>query len=252
MRNSETSWQSVSKWYGELVGKEGHYFHQHVILPQSLKLLDLREDSSLLDIACGQGVLARQIPQEVYYQGVDAAPGLINQAKKLDKNPKHIYTVADVSKKLPIKKNDFSHVAVILSLQNIKNPDGVIRNACRHLKSGGELLIVLNHPCFRIPRQTSWEIDEQSKMQYRRVNRYLSPLEIPVRSNPGKGEASEVVWSYHLPLSEYSRLLSENGFVIEKIEEWASDKSSAGPAAKMENRARNEFPLFIAILARKD
>ena len=252
MDTSTTSWQKVSKWYGEAVGKEGHYYHQHVILPQSLRLLALKEDSSLLDLACGQGVLARQIPKEVQYEGIDAAPGLIKQAKQLDKNKRHVYLVADVSQKLPVQKSDFSHAAIILSLQNIKNPEGVIKNAQRHLGKGGKLLMVLNHPCFRIPRQTSWETDEQNKMQYRRVNRYLSPLEIPVRSNPGKGEASEVVWSYHLPLSEYSRMLSESGFVIEKLEEWTSDKSSVGSAAKMENRARSEFPLFLAILARKD
>ena len=242
----------MSRWYGELVGKEGHYFHEHVILPHSLALLELRDGSSLLDLACGQGVLARQIPAGIYYEGIDAAPGLISQAKRLDKNKRHVYTVADVSQKLPVEKNDFSHVALILAIQNIKDPAGVLRNARQHLRKGGRLLIVLNHPCFRIPRQTSWEVDEQNKMQYRRVNRYLSPQEIPISSSPGKGEASEVVWSYHLPISEYSRMLSENGFIIEKLEEWASDKSSAGPAAKMENRARNEFPLFMAILARKE
>jgi len=38
--------------------------------------------------------------------------------------------------------------------------------------------------------------------------------------------------------------------VIEKIEEWASDKDSVGKAAKMENRARAEIPLFMAIQAK--
>jgi len=252
MTTSKSSWQNVSRWYGELVGKEGHYYHQHVVLPHSLALLELRDDSSLLDLACGQGVLARKIPPTVHYEGIDSSQDLVNQARRLDKNKRHIYTAADVSQKLTIKKNDFSHAALIFALQNIKDPAGALRNARLHLRKGGKLLIVLNHPCFRIPRQTSWETDETNKMQYRRVNRYLSPLEIPIRTNPGKGEASEVVWSYHLPVSEYSRMLFENGFVIEKLEEWASDKSSIGTAARMENRARNEFPLFMAILARKE
>jgi SAM-dependent methyltransferase len=252
MAETRDSWQKVSRWYGELVGKEGHYFHQHVILPRSLRLLELKEDSSLLDLACGQGVLARQIPPSVAYQGVDASPSLISQAKKMDKNPRHTYIVADVSKKLPLQKTDYTHAALILALQNIRDAAGAIRNAGHHVAHGGKLLIVLNHPCFRIPRQSGWEIDPRNKTQYRRVNRYLSPLEIPIRSNPGKGEASEVVWSFHLPISDYSRSLSENGFVILRIEEWASDKTSQGPAARMEDRARNEFPLFLTLLARKE
>jgi ubiquinone/menaquinone biosynthesis C-methylase UbiE len=252
MKNNETSWQNVSGWYEKIVGKDGHYYHQQVILPQSLSLLDLTGGSSLLDLACGQGVLARRIPDGVYYAGLDSSASLINQAKRLDKNKKHVYFVADVSQKLPIEKDDFSHASIILALQNIRNPAGVIKNAHRHLIRSGKLLLVINHPCFRIPRQSRWEIDKQNKIQYRRIDRYMSPLEIPITAHPGHGEKSEVTWSYHVPLSEYAQILSRNGFVIEKLEEWISDKHSMGDAARMENRARQEFPLFMAMLARKD
>ncbi len=157
-----------------------------------------------------------------------------------------------MSRELPTPKKDFSHAAIILALQNITNPEGVIGNAQAHLKKNGEFLIVLNHPYFRIPRQTSWGIDQQNKFQYRRVDRYMTPLKIPITANPGRGEKSEHTWSYHFPLSHYSQLLLKHGFVIEKLEEWSSDKHSTGRAAKMENRSRKEFPMFMAILARKD
>ena len=90
MKNDRTSWQNVSGWYGKVVGEEGHYYHQQVILAQSLRLLDLQTDSSLLDLACGQGVLARRIPGEMYYTGVDSSKNLINQAKRLDKNKTNV------------------------------------------------------------------------------------------------------------------------------------------------------------------
>jgi ubiquinone/menaquinone biosynthesis C-methylase UbiE len=252
MKNNETSWQNVSDWYEKVVGREGHYYHQQVILPGSLLLLDLKKDSSLLDLACGQGVLARHIPQEMYYAGLDSSPALINQAKRLDKNKRHINSVADVSRKLPIDKDDFTHASVILALQNIKNPAGVIENAHRHLKKGGEFLLVINHPYFRIPRQSRWDVDRQNKVQYRRIDRYMTHLAIPITTHPGHGEKSEITWSYHVPLSEYAQILAKNGFVIEKLDEWISDKHSVGDTAKMENRARQEFPLFMALLARKD
>lgn len=248
---TDQSWENVSEWYGRLSGREGHYYHQHVVLPGTLRLLELKKGSSLLDLACGQGVLARQIPGDVYYEGMDIAPSLISQAKRLDRNRKHVYLVADTSRKLPTSKKDFSHVAIVLALQNIKNPEGVIKNASEHLKGSGRFLIVVNHPCFRIPRQTSWGIDMQNKVQYRRVDRYMTPMAIPIVTNPGKGERSASTWSYHFPLSHYSELLWRYGFVIEKIEEWVSDRHSVGRAAKMENRARVELPLFMAISARK-
>ncbi|MDO8491611.1 MAG: class I SAM-dependent methyltransferase [Dehalococcoidia bacterium] len=252
MIQSDSSWQHVSQWYSGAVGERGHLYHRQVVMPKGLKLLALGKGSSLLDLACGQGVLGRYIPEDVYYVGVDSAPALIAQAKSLDPNKKHIYLVGDASRPMLIEKTDFTHASIVFSLQNIKDPEGAVRNCRKHLRPKGKLLIVANHPCFRVPRQSRWEIDQPNKLQFRRIDAYMSPMEVPIVTHPGKGEKSQVTWSYHLPLSEYSRILSDNGFVIEKMEEWLSEKRSIGVAAKMENRARAEFPLFLAILARKD
>ncbi|MFA6361655.1 MAG: SAM-dependent methyltransferase, partial [Candidatus Shapirobacteria bacterium] len=59
MENS--SWQKVSKWYNQSVGDEGHYYHQHVIMPNLKRILNLKDNESLLDLACGQGVLERNM-----------------------------------------------------------------------------------------------------------------------------------------------------------------------------------------------
>jgi len=46
-------------------------------------------------------------------------------------------------------------------------------------------------------------------------------------------------------------MLKEAGFVIEMLDEWCSDKQSTGSKAKMENRSRDEIPMFLAIVAKK-
>ncbi len=247
----DTAWHAIGDWYNSIVGKHGHYYHQHVVLPGVRRLLPLKKGDSLLDLACGQGVLAREVADGVEYWGVDAAGSLIDQAKSQNKNREFRFLKFDVSQPLQIAKKDFAYCTVILALQNIQNTMGVIKNAADHLKKNGQVLLVLNHPCFRIPRQSSWGIDETNKMQYRRINRYMEPLEVPLQVNPSQGESSEQMWSFHQPLSEYFRCLSACGFATLKVEEWISDKSSVGSAAKMENRARKEFPLFLAILAQK-
>ena len=118
-----------------------------------------------------------------------------------------------------------------------------------HLQKGGRFAIVMNHPCFRIPRQSSWGFDEATKLQYRRMNGYMSPQKIPIEMHPG-AQKQATTWSFHHPLSDYSKWLYEAGFSIERIEEWCSDKVSTGGNAKAENRARKEFPLFLSIIAR--
>lgn len=236
----KTSWQGVSKWYNKIVGEEGHYYHQHVVIPGVIRLLQIKNGDSLVDLACGNGVLRRNIKNNIEYLGVDISRNLIDEAKRMTREGK--FMVADVSKKIDYNGN-FDFATIILALQNIKDFGGVIKNAANLLKKNGKLIIVLNHPCFRIPRQSSWEIDKNNKLEYRRINRYMSPLEVPI------GVGGNITWSFHNPISAYFKELKENGFVIENLEEWTSDKTSMGGAKKMEDRARVEFPLFMTLVA---
>lgn len=245
-----TSWSPVAPWYDKLVSETGSYFHEHVILPKILKLLNLNDASNVFDVGCGQGVLARALTKNISYTGIDLSEQLIQDAKKRDQNPRHRYIVADATKEIHGLDKTFSHAVFLLSLQNMEYPEQAIANVSKLLKPNGILVIVLNHPCFRIPRQSSWGIDQQNKLQYRKINRYLSPLKIPITMHPGKG-SSPVTWTYHFPLSEYSKWLSGQHFCITLLEEWTSDKESVGKAGRMENRSRSEFPLFLAIQATK-
>ena len=252
-QSSPTAWQKAGKWYNETVGETGHYYHQAIILPRVLKLLNFQKDKSaaLLDLACGQGVLSRHLPNEVSYVGVDAAAHLIAAAKKYRHPDSHQFFQGDITQKLSLKFPLFTHATIILALQNIENPLAVFKNAANYLEPDSPFIIVLNHPCFRIPRQSSWKVDETNKIQYRRIDRYMSPMNIPIQVHPSKGEKSVDTLSFHFPLSDYCRFLNEAGFTIDLIDEWCSDKVSEGGAAKMENRSREEIPLFMAILARK-
>ena len=101
-----TSWQKVSKWYHKEVGTTGHYYHQHVIFPGINRLISLNHNSRVLDLACGQGVLARMIDPDISYVGIDLAPSLIDEAKKQDQNNLHHFQVGDVSKKLNLKSQN--------------------------------------------------------------------------------------------------------------------------------------------------
>lgn len=242
------NWDSSEPWYTACVGEKGHYYHQAVVLPNALRLLGTF--SSLLDLGCGQGVLARHLPQKVEYVGVDLSKELIASAKRMSSQAQ--FLIGDATADLPIEKKDFDRVAFILSLQNMEKGQGAIQTAGRHLKKGGKLLIVMNHPCFRIPRQSRWEFDEQMKLQYRRIDSYMSAQEVPIQTHPGKGGRSETTFSYHHPLSSYSNWLQQEKFVILAMEEWCSDKKSEGARARVEDRARREIPLFLSILAVKE
>lgn len=246
-----TSWQAVSAWYDASLGASGDRTHADVVIPKSLALLSLSAGDALLDLGCGQGILGRSIPQGVRYVGIDIAPSLVSAARNRDTGTQHVYAVGDITKDISVEPGSFSHAACILALDNLEHPETAVANAARALRTGGTFVFVINHPCFRIPRQSSWEVDTANKIQYRRLNRYLSPLKIPITMHPGKGGASPVTWTFHHPLSVWTSYVTKSGCSIDAIEEWVSTKTSVGPAASMENRARAEFPMFLAVKAVK-
>ncbi len=252
-KESDTSWETSSSWYDKVVGTKGHYYHQQVIIPGVLRLLEMDKKTQphLLDLACGQGILSRHLPKGMKYLGIDASQSLIEAAKKYEPKSPHQFCVHDLSHPLDLPYKEFSHATCILAVQNLSSPLTLFRTAFDHLRKTAPFLIILNHPCYRIPRQSSWGIDEQKKMQYRRVDRYMTPLKIPIQIQPSKQKSSEQTWSFHYPLSYYTSLLKQAGFVLDMIEEWCSDKKSRGKNTVMENRSRQEFPLFMTFVARK-
>ncbi len=244
---NNTSWGKVAPWYQKIVGNDGHFYHREVILPNVLRLLNLKSEEKLVDLGCGQGVLARAIAQDIEYCGFDISSEMIKTAISLDKNLKHRYTAIDATHNILNQRAD--KIAIILALQNMKKPFAVIRNCKEILNLNGKLVIVLNHPAFRIPKHGDWIVKDDR--QFRIVDNYMSPLEIPIESSPFDKKNNELSYSYHYPLSFYSEILFDNGFVIEKIEEWVSPKKSTGIKAGIEDKARAEIPLFMAIVASK-
>lgn len=252
-QKTDTSWEASSSWYDKLVGNKGHYYHQQVIIPGVLNILEKEKKAQphIIDLACGQGVLARHLPKGIKYLGIDVSPSLLELAKSYQVKGQHQFFLHNLSHPLSLPFQDFTHATCILAIQNFTHPLTLFRTAASHLRAGSIFIVVMNHPCFRIPRQSSWGIDPERKWQYRRIDRYLTPLRVPIQTHPSKEEQSETSLTFHLPLSQYTQLLKQAGFVIDSMEEWCSDKKSMGKNAMMENKSRLEFPLFLTIIAKK-
>ena len=247
----KTDWGQVAGWYDQLVGDDGSEYHQQVVLPGTLRMLELVSGEKEIDIACGQGVLCRKLQSlGAQVTGVDAAAELIEMAR--ERGPDTIrYEMADARELSFLPASRFDAVACILAIQNIHPIQPVFAGVSRSLVMGGRMVMVLMHPCFRGPKEASWGWDQAQQVQYRRVDRYLLPRKVPIVTRPGA--APDVyTWTFHKPLEAYVKALSQAGLFIDKMEEWPSHKTSqAGGRAAAENTARKEIPMFMAIRARK-
>lgn len=253
MRSShKTSWEGVSDWYADYLAKPGT-MQAEIVFPGVIRLLDSTSTDTHLDLACGEGSFAQMLLRKtgLALTGLDASPSLIENAKQ--RRLKHAaFLVGDATNFAHLfPARSFDSASCILAIQNIQPLAPVFRDVAKVLKSGGRFVFVMNHPCFRQPRQSGWGWDETRKLQYRRVDRYAHAYEMPIIAHPGSAPHVKT-YSYHRPLTEYISALSAAGFVVDALEEWTSNKvSDSGPRAKAENIAREEIPLFLALRARK-
>jgi len=265
-----THWGEVASWYDNYVGDEGSDFHREVIFPGILRMLELAntvgERPRVLDIACGQGVLCRALAKEgCIVSGVDAAEALIIAARRREKVDKLSidYRVADATKLIDVigkgtnawLENTMDAVTIVLSIQNMAPLSPVWQAVRLLLKPQGRMIVVMMHPCFRIPQHSSWHWNNELGEQHRLLRQYLQSAEIAIETHPGDaahGLGSASTTHFHRPLQAYVNTMGNAGLFIDRIEEWAShrvDQPSAKKAAL--DKARKEIPLFLAIRARK-
>jgi hypothetical protein len=126
--------------------------------------------------------------------------------------------------------------------------DEVFDSVSWALKKSSRLVLLMTHPAFRVPRQSGWGWDEGRKLRYRRVDRYLTPLPVPLKPFPGEKGVSR---SFHRPLQLYVNGLAGCDYWVDRLEEIPTYKKARGPRAKAENLANSEIPLFLGIRARR-
>ena len=248
-QRKQTLWDQASRWYDSLVGMSGSDYHQTIVMPGVLKLLELKPGRRVLDLACGQGVFSRfLLEKKINPEGLDSSEELLRMARSrsIKLIPYHLGNAGDAK---VLNGQEFDGIACLLAVQNIEKIEPVFQNVARWLKPKGKFVMVLTHPCFRIPRQTHWGWDEDKKIEYRRVDRYANEMKIPILTPPFIDKVNFTM-TYHRPLQNYFSALLKAGLYVDCLEEWMSNKESAsGKRSRGENRARKEVPLFMAIRA---
>jgi SAM-dependent methyltransferase len=245
----------VAAWYDKLVGESGSDYHRNVIIPAALRMLAARPGESVIDVCCGQGVLVRPLLEAGIsrFTGVDASRRLIDAAKaRHGKETRVSFVIADACQ--PGNWADASHdaAACLMAVHDVPDVAALFSNIAGALKPGGRAVMVFMHPCFRIPRQTHWGWDGDQKIQYRRIDSYGTPLEIPVTTHPGKGTGEQTAF-HHRPLAQLLTSLGKCGLAVTACEELFSHRRSqaSGPFSKAEHRAAEEIPVFMALKAVK-
>ncbi len=226
-------------------------YQKNLILPNLLRLLEIKKGEVILDIGCGPGFFAREFARKgAKIIGVDISKGLIAAATKSASNNEN-YIVGSADDLSFLKDKSIDKITIILAIQNIDNVHKVFAECRRVLKVNGQMFLVLNHPALRIPKASDWGWDPEKSIQYRRVDAYMTETKEKIAMHPSTlrqtlGKPEEYTITFHRPLQLYFKFLHKNGFSVSRLEDWISNrKSEPGPRAKAEDSARKEIPLFL-------
>jgi SAM-dependent methyltransferase len=248
------SWDRIADRVRDISARRGPEFMTRVLYPEVLRLLGSVKGRRVLEVGCGTGAFARRLAARgAEVLGLDASPRTVElarrDAKEAGLDPPPLFEVGEAHDPAAFPRRSFDVATLVLSLQSAERPEKVLRNVARALKPGGRLVVALDHPCFRIAGSTRWGWDPSQSIQFRRVDRYrsLHRIEIPA---PTDSAGELPAHAFHWPLERLFGALRAAGFQIVDLTEPVSDRSSEEGRSGAEERARQEIPLFLVLLAR--
>lgn len=248
-----TAWEAQATWYDRHQGGTGDDFYQQAILPAVWRRLNVKPGQRVLDIGCGQGVVGRHLAeQQVASVGIDASPSLIDAASRRA-GPLEQYRVGDVTALAgAVARERFDGATAVLAVQDMEPLLPVFTGVAAALQPGARFVIVLTHPCFRIPKHSGWGFDDDTGVQYRRIETYLSAQRLPIITHPGRPDDGSRTWSFHRPISAYLNTLGASGFGVIACDELCSHRrGSQGRKSAAEDTAAREIPLFLVLVGRR-
>jgi ubiquinone/menaquinone biosynthesis C-methylase UbiE len=142
--------------YDNLLKRYAHYAsnydrrfarYSQATLRHALRVIPLHETRSLLDVACGTGLLAemlRSVRPNLHITGVDVSPDMLARAKQRipPTTESDVEWKQGFAENLPVKSEAFDVVTCTNAFHLIQDAPTALREFRRVLKPGGELVLV--------------------------------------------------------------------------------------------------------------
>jgi len=250
-----TRWDAVARTWAETVRNGGDINREAVTGPAMFRMLGPVKGKRVLDLGCGEGYSARILAKQgAKVVGIDASKEMIELAREKEREePLGIkYHVADAAWLSMFAHSSFDIVVAFMSLMDIPDLDGALREVSRVLKKGGRFLFSITHPCFvRFRDDLGWEKDEKGRKLCYRVDDYFDegPKEFVFTLGCGRVTLPVKMINFHRTLTTYFRALHKAELVAVRLEEPRPSSEVLTRYPQLEDLLR--IPNFMIIEARK-
>ncbi len=228
-KESREAWEVNAEVWDNRMGSEGNDFFNILCWPALASLLDLKPDSHILDIACGNGLTTRHLAElGTQVTAFDFSSNLIEKAKvRLNDHASrvkfHVIDATDESQLLSLGKHQYDSALSNMALFDMANIETLFQVLPKLLKPNGTFVFSITHPAFNnsSAMHVAEEMDDNGEIKavYSiKVSRYMTPYHqrgLALRSQP-----KPQVY-FERPLQYYFNIGFQNGFILDGFEERA-------------------------------
>jgi len=184
-----------------------------------------------LDIGCGEGRLARDLTERGHRViGIDVGPTMLEAARA--ESPELEFVEADAAK-LPFADGAADLAVAFMSLMDIDDMQGAVREAARVLEPGGRFLVAVVHPI-----NSGHQLDREHPEEPLVLTEDYFDRRV-YRDEIERDGLTMTFESRHWTLEDYFDALAEAGFLVELLREAGHD----------EHPRWSRYPLFLHLRA---
>jgi len=219
-RDARAAWNAAADAWDKFVESGADFYRHEVHGPALLAACEPIADLDVLDLGCGQGYFCRQLAQRgARVVGIDLAEKQIASARRHQEDEPlgieyRVMGASEVSRRWPDRRFDL--VTACMALQDMADPAAALSSAFAALCAGGRMVFSIPHPCTDTPVR-EWVRDQAGNKTALQIDRYFEsgPTVFHWRMRRLSSHFDTPYWRH--TLTEWSTLISEAGFLIQRI-----------------------------------
>jgi 2-polyprenyl-3-methyl-5-hydroxy-6-metoxy-1,4-benzoquinol methylase len=241
-------WDYAAEAYDRRQSTGGDYYRYDFFGPAQVALCGDVGGLTLLDLGCGAGYFSREMARRgATVTGIDISPAQIQRALRHEAEvPLGLtYLVLDASEASGrLGPDSFDLITSCVALQDMPEPETVIRGAYALLKPGARFVASITHPCTDTPYR-AWERDAEGNKLALKINHYFDRGPVAFTWPTQQDTYEFTTTGLHTTLSEWLNWFIGAGFVLRRIEEPRPTAQALAAHPDLEDADRLPYFLFI-------